>query len=228
VHPKAQPLSRFDLIPKHQMGPISVKRWISPDPILAVGARAYTHDDPFNTIDWKSTAKTGHLQVKKMDYTSEPSLHIYFDVQSNQKHWNEIDKDAVENGVDICASLLEEAMKLHAPIGFCVNSVDPFSRNATFIVPSSSKAQKSKILDALAMVSPYRGLPMSQLIRQTHGKLQMGTVIVVVTACLTQSLFGEIKFLGEKGYRVKVIALKKPEGMDFTRLSAIELIEVAL
>lgn len=228
VHPKAKPVSKYNFLPIHHMGPISVKRWISPDPIQAVGARAYTHDDPFNTIDWKSTAKMGHLQVKKMDFTSEPSLMVYFDVQSNPKHWNEIDKEAVENGVDLCASILEEATKIHALIGFSVNSVDPFSRNATFIDPSSSHAQKSKILDALAMVSPFRGIPMTELIRKTHGKLQRGSVIITVTACLTESLWDEMKRLSVKGYRVKVITLKKPEGgVNIRKQSGIEVIEVA-
>ena len=208
VHPVAKPLSRYILKPINYLGAVSVKRVMNPDPILVIGSRAYTHDDPMNTIDWKATAKTGHLQVKKMDHTSDPSVMLYLDVQTNDTHWNDIDREAIELGVDLCTSLLESAVRERMPVGFGVNSVDPFSRNATFVRPKLAGNQKVAILDALAMVSPFRGLPMATLIRKTRDSLEKGTQIIIVTACLTEMLIKESIMLDRKGFKVKVIALK--------------------
>lgn len=225
VHPIAKPLSRFILTPINLMGDVSVKRMINPDPILAIGSRAYTHDDPFNTIDWKATAKTGQMQVKKMDYTSDPSVMVYLDVQTNETHWNDIDRDAIEAGVELCASLLETATAQKVPFGFGVNSVDPFSRSSTFIKPHMSQKQKVAILDALAMVSPFRGLPMAGLIRKSHAVLDKGTRIVIVTACLTEALNREIIMLHRKGFRIKIIVLKMDDNAKFIPPSGVECVK---
>lgn len=225
VHPKAKPLSRFILTPINLMGAVSVKRMINTDPILAIGSRAYTHDDPFNTIDWKATAKTGQMQVKKMDYTSDPSVMVYFDVQTNETHWNDIDRDAIETGVELCAALLETAATGKVPFGFGVNSVDSFSRSSTFIKPHMSQKQKVAILDALAMVTPFRGLPMAALIRKSHAILDKGTRIIIVTACLTEALNRELMMLDRKGFEIKIIMLKSDESMKIKPPSGVECLK---
>ncbi len=77
VHPKLYELANFEIIPLSLQGETSIKRWILPDPMLTTGTRNYTSRDHFKSINWKASAKTGQLQVKKMDHTSNESCMIF-------------------------------------------------------------------------------------------------------------------------------------------------------
>lgn len=205
VYPEIKKLSAFKWVPDQYLGDVSVKRWINPDPITSIGTRQYTHDDAFSTIDWKATAKVGELQVKKADYTSDPYLMVFFDVQTNQTHWNNIDKMAIERGVMLCAATCDEALKNRIPVGLCHNSVDAFARNATFIEPSLSDRQKQSIMDALTLVTPYRGIAMASLMHQSLVKLRPGTTVVFICAYVSDEIRTALNIMSRKGIRVKVL-----------------------
>lgn len=208
IHPEIKRLSAFKWVPDQYLGDVSVKRWINPDPITTIGTRQYTHDDAFSTIDWKSTAKVGALQVKKADHTSDPYLMVFFDVQTNPTHWNNIDKVAIEKGVMLCAATCDEALKNRIPVGVCHNSVDAFARNATFLEPSLSDQQKQRLMDALALVTPYRGIAMAALIHQSLPKLRPGTTLVFVCAFVSDEVRNALNILARKGVRVKVLVTR--------------------
>ena len=209
VYPKRLPLESFKLMPNSQQGAMSVKRWIMPDPIQAIGTRAYTHDDSFNMIDWKSSAKLGALQVKKMDHTSDASMMIYLDVQTSKMHWNEIDRNAIEKGVEVAASIVHDAFSQRIPTGFCANSVDAFMRNAVVIKPASVPNQKMQILDAIAMVTPFRGVPMERLIHEGALQFHSVSLFVIITPHLSDELILELNRMSKQTQKVKVILTKK-------------------
>jgi len=208
VYPRQMPLQSFRLIPNTLQGPISVKRWIMPDPIQAIGARAYTHDDSFNMIDWKASAKLGELQVKKMDHTADISMMVLLDVQTAKMHWNEIDRDSIEKGVEIAASLIKEAFSLKIPVGFCANSVDAFMRNAIMIKPANTPNQKVQILDALAMVTPFRGVAMEKLMREATIAFNNMSLIILITSFLSVELIETLNQKCKQGARIKLILTK--------------------
>lgn len=211
VYPKVKPLRAFNLIANTMQGQISVRRWINPDPIQAIGVRQYTHNDSFNTIDWKATAKTGALQVKKMDFTAEPSVCICLDVQTTDIHWNEIDTEAIERGVELSAAVIQEAMDDKMDVGFCSNSVDAMSRTGIIVPPSSHPAQRTMIFDALALVTVYRGIAMDKLLRKMRVQLSREALVVFITAFLTESVVNELNDYAKRGSRIKVILLKPCE-----------------
>ena len=208
VYPKVKPLHAFNLIANTMQGQVSVRRWINPDPIQAIGVRQYTHNDSFNTIDWKSTAKTGALQVKKMDFTAEPSVCICLDVQTTDVHWHEIDKEVIERGVELSAAIIQEAMNEKMDVGFCSNSVDALSRTGIIVPPSSNPSQRTMIFDALALLTVYRGLSMENLLRKMRSHLKQDALVVFISAFLTENLVNELNDLAKKGSRIKVILLK--------------------
>lgn len=209
VYPRIKPLNEL-IVPKNtHQGDISVKRWIMPDPVQVVGSREYTSSDSFNTIDWKSTARLGSLQVKKFDYTSDPSLMIFMDIQTEKIYWRSIDSEAIELGIEISAAIMQNSLENKIPVGLCANSMYIGCKTSVFIEPSISKNQRRLILDSLAMTSYHRGTDMQKLLREKAKVLKKENVIVLVTAYISEGLVTELNLLSKRGYKVKVILTKK-------------------
>lgn len=64
------------------LGDISVNRFIFEDPVLTIGLRDYTAQDPMRMISWKHSARGNRLMVKKPDYTMEPNVTVMLNVES--------------------------------------------------------------------------------------------------------------------------------------------------
>ena len=72
VYPKIVPLTRVVLPTQSPMGTLRHHQPIFEDPSRIFGKREYVSGDSLRRVDWKSTASTGHLQVKLF----EPSIAL--------------------------------------------------------------------------------------------------------------------------------------------------------
>lgn len=204
VHPKLYALSSFDIIPLSLQGETSVKRWILPDPMLTTGTRNYTTRDHFKSINWKATAKTGQLQVKKMDHTSDQSCMVFFDVQTSPKYWEGIDRNRFELGITFAGSLFKTLFDQQIDVGIAVNSVYMMGEKASTLLPARSKSQLVKALDALAAATEYRGHPIEKLLLDAVRKLHEDAVIVIVTGYLSTELSLLVNQQARKGRSVVI------------------------
>lgn len=62
------------------IGEISVRRFIFEDPVLTIGVREYTGNEPIKQISWKQTARTGTLQVKNYDFTADANVTVLLNI----------------------------------------------------------------------------------------------------------------------------------------------------
>ncbi len=59
------------------LGDISVRRWIVDDPpLMTIGIREYTGNEPERYIHWPSSMKHNKLMVKNFDFTTDNSVLI--------------------------------------------------------------------------------------------------------------------------------------------------------
>jgi len=209
VYPKIKPLKELIIPQNTHQGNVSVKRWIMPDPIQVIGSREYTSRDSFNNIDWKSTARLGRLQVKKFDYTSDPSLMIFMDIQTEKIHWRSVDSEAIEHSIEIAASIMDNAINNKIAVGFCANSMYIGCKTSVFIEPNLSKHQRRLILDALAMTTYHRGTDMQKLLREKAKLLKKDSVIAFIASYISEDLVRELNSLCKRGCRIKIILTKK-------------------
>ncbi|MTI47410.1 MAG: DUF58 domain-containing protein [Firmicutes bacterium] len=207
VYPKIKPLEELIVPYKEPQGEISVKRWIMPDPIQVIGAREYTSRDSYNTIDWKTTARMGEMYVKKFDFTANPSLMMFLDVQTSKVYWQDVNTDFIENGIEIIAAMTERAIKEGVPVGYTSNGYFNGENPSVFINPEFRRSQRVAILEALAKTSYSRRLPLDKLINMRSKQLDRGSCIVIATAHVSDGLRNEINYLAKQGYMVKVILL---------------------
>lgn len=207
VYPKIKPLEELIVSYKSLQGEISVKRWIMPDPMEIVGAREYTSRDSYNMIDWKSTAKRGSLHVKKLDFTSDPAIYTFLDVQTSKIYWQDLNREYIENGIEIIAAMTEKATQEKVPIGYTSNGYFHDDMPDLAIDPGTKRSQRTAILEALAKTSYSRRLPMDKLLNLKSKEISKGSCIVIVSAYVSEELRKEINYLVKRGYTLKVVLL---------------------
>jgi hypothetical protein len=211
VHPQIKSLRT--LIREHRsfQGDVSVKRWINPDPILIMGHRAYEQSDPFHMIDWKTTAKMGSLYIKKQDFTADYSMMLFLDVQTSEVHWQQIDKEAIEDGILIATAIIDDAIKSGFPTGLMANTLARDAKRIMHCPIGQSPNHRLKLMDTLAMVGYHRSDPMEKVLHDAMRTYSQNTTFVVITSHLSKSLYEQINRLATYGYSVKLIAI----GNDF-------------
>ena len=57
-------------------GELSARRWLIRDPVLTLGVREYTGNEPMKDISWSQTARRGELTVREFDYTRSMNCRV--------------------------------------------------------------------------------------------------------------------------------------------------------
>lgn len=223
VYPEVVPLSKLVMPSASMSGPVSIKRWIMPDPISPIGARDYTCQDPFSAIDWKATARVNRLQVKQLDYTANRNIMLFLDVQTQPVFWQDIRKDAVEAAVSIVVSLITESMSCKIPVGLAVNNLALDGRRIVQHPTGLGTYHYTALMDTVAMVTPHRSEEMSSILNHYCNNLAMHTVLVMITPFLSEDLKRVLNHIAKKGYLIKVFDLSLPTVQDKGLLPTIEI-----
>lgn len=217
VYPEIKPLSRLIMPFKSVQGEISVRRWIIPDNMAVIGAREYTPYDSFNSIDWKATARTNKIHVKKLDYTADLSTIILLNVQTSDIYWQNVDTELIEKGVEVAASITEKAIDEKLDVGYSSNAFFYGDKNNIFIRPKNGRNQKMFIFDALAKTSYLPLDSFDAFLNKNIRLIDKNNVIILITAHANSSLVQTINQLVKRDYCIKLILLDnnlKLEGLS--------------
>ncbi len=207
VYPEVKPLGQLIIPSKSIQGQSSVRRWIIPDNIAIIGAREYTPYDSFNTIDWKATARTNKLHVKKLDYTADPSMIILLNVQTSDIYWQNVNPDFIEKGIDIAASIVQEAIDEKIDVGYSSNAFFYGEKRDVFIKPKNGRNQKMIIFDALAKTSYLPIDSFDEFLNKNMRLIDKNNVIVMITPHITDELIKKINQMIKSGYNINLILL---------------------
>lgn len=135
-------------------GDISVRRWISPDPILINGIRSYQRGDSQKDIHWRASARTGSLQVKTHDYTVFPRLLIVFNIDPEDNFWGMLSdkqQNMMEYGIRTIATICNWAITNNMEIGLYSNATISFAKDVPVSIdPACNSAQLNSIFETLA------------------------------------------------------------------------------
>ncbi len=104
VYPKRVDLSRLNPEWKRQYGSFSSPLPLFEDPFSYIGIRDYMPGDDMKKIHWKSSAKSGHLQVKTSDYKGNENVLVLCHLESPGTF---INSGAMEENIRITFSLVE-------------------------------------------------------------------------------------------------------------------------
>ena len=128
------------------IGEMSVRRFLYEDPILTVGYRDYTGQEPMKMISWKQTAKGQGLMVRQQDYTVEPTVRVLLDVDTK----NEDSKDLIETCYSLARTVCQMLEERGMVYDFYTNAVMVgFLKEYADIEEGLGKFHYYKVLESL-------------------------------------------------------------------------------
>lgn len=149
VYPKPFDSKEFCLSMQQLNGEILSKRHLLEDPFEYRGIREYQPFDDVRSINWKATAKTGDLKVTQKNYTSIPSVRIFFNIEDTCVLKKE---DCVEACFRIAAGLSKFFLNQSFRVSCYGNGADVYSGAPVHIEEGTGRGFLEQIYRALARV----------------------------------------------------------------------------
>ena len=92
------------------LGDVSVRRFLYEDPVLTVGYRDYTGQEPMKMIAWKQSAKGQGLMVHQHDYTVEPLVRVLLNADTDADDKKELLEACFSIARTVCQTLEEQGI----------------------------------------------------------------------------------------------------------------------
>jgi uncharacterized protein (DUF58 family) len=207
VYPRLVPLREVPLIPARPFGEKHARRWLLEDPLLLAGAREYRPGDSLRHIHWKATARTGSLQTRTFDASADPHLVLMVNGQTIEPAYAGTLRDKFESLLVVAASLARAGLEAGSPVGVHTNAVMRDSHAQVRIASSRHPQQLSRILDALALLTPYIAVPFDQMLALERARLPYGATVILLTTLFNSRIARQMQSLKAAGHPVALVGL---------------------
>jgi len=201
VYPRVVPLSKIILSSQMPMGTIKHQLHIFEDPNRVIGKREYQSGDSMRQIDWKSTASTGHLQVKKYEPTISLETAVFLNLDQDEYDIRER-IDTMEFSIVTAASIINWVIQNKQSAGLYINGMDPLNTEnglPTAIIPHKGRQHFMRILEILARVKTSKSAPVLPFLRGHWKRLVWGTTLVLISGSAGKELFEELALTQRAG-----------------------------
>jgi uncharacterized protein (DUF58 family) len=202
---------RIDALPMWKLPPANIEgahaqpeRTLQTTP-LATTVRPYAPGDSMNRIHWRSTARTGEIQVKEFDLEQTADAWIFMDLDAG----NEAglgDDSTTEVAVRAAASIADKALGENRAVGLTV------SAHRLTVVPADRGArQRLKILQLLAAVEADGRTPLQEALVTGVNRLRRGMTAIVITSAQDPAFVRPLATLRTRGIGTVVVLLDKAQ-----------------
>ena len=194
------------------------------DPSRISGVRDYRPGDPLKRIDWKATARRQELQSRV--YEPSSSLHLLVALSTNTlaNTWEGYDPQRLERAVTVAASVARWASERRFSVGLVASSAFPGADRPLSIPPARDPDHLTRILEALAMVSPYVLAPLTEVLGEAARRLPAGATIVAVAGYMSEELATRLVRLREQGHPVALLWVDNhPLTLDLGRVTVYDV-----
>lgn len=205
VLPRVVDLPALGLPSERPFGDARSGSRIFEDPSRIAGVRDYRPGDPLKRIDWKATARRQQLQSRVFEPSSSLYLLVALNVDTFAFSWEGYDPVRLESAITVAGSVAAWGEQQRYSVGLIANSSYPGADRPISIAPGRDPEQLTRILESLAMVSPFTIAPLEGVIEETVRKLPAGATIVTVAAYLPDGLGARLERLARRGYPVTLL-----------------------
>lgn len=211
VYPKVVPLVKMGFEANSPDGTVSVRRWIMPDPIEKMSLREYTTNDPFHTIDWKATARSGKMMVGNFDFKADPALMILLNTAHFKSDWKYKCPSCFEDLIDLSASLIEAAALEGVAVGMSYTASVQSANAGHLIMPDERGEQRVILLEILAKLSEYNKLSPEEMLMLYEKIYEPTHTVFFLSESLTTELVLRLNHLRSRGYQLHVCVMEQPD-----------------
>lgn len=153
-----------------------------------IGVRDYRPGDALKRIDWKATARSQALRSRVYDPAATRTMLIALGVSTLEHPWEGYDPLLLERAITVAASVARYSEEKRYAYGLAANCTFPNADRNIWVPPGRATDQLTRVLEALAMVSPFVLVPLEDVLERATARLPFGTTVVVVTGYLTEGL----------------------------------------
>ncbi|HEU0244627.1 MAG TPA: DUF58 domain-containing protein [Candidatus Limnocylindrales bacterium] len=205
VYPKIDALPMWKLPPANIEGAhAQPERTLQTTP-LATTVRPYAPGDSMNRIHWRTTAKTGEIQVKEFDLEQTADAWIFMDLDAANEA-GQGDDSTTEVAVRAAASIADKALGENRAVGLTV------SAHRMTVVPADRGArQRLKILQLLAAVEADGRTPLQEALVTGVNRLRRGMTAIVVTSSHDPAFVRPLATLRTRGIGTVVVLLDRAQ-----------------
>jgi uncharacterized protein (DUF58 family) len=205
VYPRYVPVERLGLPARQPFGDSKSTLPLATDPLRLRTVREYAYGDNPRHIHWKATARRAAPQTKLFEPAATPQLFIFCNQDTFAHIWEGLDLPTLELTITVAASIANYALETGYMVGLQVNAFTENSDRQVKLLPSRNPDQFTRILEQLARIKGWSGLPMEELIRVQRHVLPRGATIVVVTGVVTSDMLDTLLALRRAGHPVTLV-----------------------
>lgn len=205
VYPRAVALPPASVPARRPYGDVRGGSRLFEDPARVAGLREYQPGDELRRIDWKATARRGVLQSRVYEPASSHNLIVCLNAQTIIPAWAGVVSDLLERAVSVAASVARDAHSRRYSVGFISNVSFPDADRPVRIPPSERPEQLMRVLEALAITTPFIVEPLSASIDREEHRLLSGATVVVVTGIMPDDLAQSLARLARRRVPLAVL-----------------------
>jgi uncharacterized protein (DUF58 family) len=175
VHPPVVALPEIDLPRGLLSGGSRARQHSQQATVDASHTRWYRPGDPLRTIHWPSTAHQGTLVARESEDAVTGDLWIVLDLERGVQAGEGVESTE-EYGVILAASLADRALRQNRAVGLVAHGA-----TLAYLPPRRGRAQRWRILRALAAAKAGGTRPLGEVLRQLGHGLGRGSTLLAIT-----------------------------------------------
>jgi uncharacterized protein (DUF58 family) len=205
VYPRYVPVERLGIPARQPFGDFKAVQQMATDPLRLRAVREYAYGDNQRHIHWKATARRGELQTKLFEPSATPQLSIFLNQDTFVHMYEGLDPPTLELAITTAASVANHALEQGWMVGLQINAFASNSDRQVKIPASRDPGQLTRVLESLARIKGWSGLPVEDLLRAQRYTLSKAATLVVVTGVVTSDLLDVLVSLRRAGHPVTLI-----------------------
>ncbi len=211
VYPRVIPLAHVALSSRSPHGAIRSQQPIFADPTRVIGKREYQRGDPLRAIDWKSSAHSGQLQVKKYEPAVSLSSSIFLDLNA-RAYTHQMRYSASEWAIVVAASLANYLVAQRQAVGVGCNGADPLTDACRWVIPPRpGRVHLMKLLEWLARAQLAELPALAEWLPTAALGLSWGTTVIAVCPTGDEAICRALHRLLRSGLN-PVLVVVEPHG----------------
>lgn len=207
VFPELLPLSQIGLPAEDPFGDLKAPRWLFEDPNRPMGVREYRPEDELRRVHWPATARTGQMQVKIYEPTTNQVMVVCLDSATGEKVWEGIYEELLEKLISTAGTILYQGMLSGYQTGLISNGAVGGADRSFRILPGRGPRHLSNLLSLLAGVSPVVTAPFDRFLLREMSRIPYGATLVVISAIVKPSLLDTLTRIKRHGWKLMLISL---------------------
>lgn len=214
VYPKLTGIDELPTPSSSMQGDAFSRQWLIKDPFSVSGIREYRSGDPFNTINFKATAKSGRtgldgIRVNNRDFCSNRNFMIYLNFQTSTdiSMPYKIYEKYMEKGMSYAAALLREAFNFGYRAGFAANAPLVSGESHIRFPMVNGAINYEEILCQMALIDCREGISFAALLQNDILGGLCDSEIFILTTYMNETLDTVVDNFHRFGNNVTVIML---------------------